>query len=97
MPTHTSVSNPPDNRLLAALPRAECERLIPHLELVHLPRGKILFDAGALIRHGYFPVKGVIPLLGQNHDIHEYFEKRRNQNRLLRATFFNLVLISISA
>ena len=69
MPTPTAVSNPADNRLLAALPRAECERLIPHLELVHLPRGKILFDAGALIRHAYFPVKGVISLLGMTEDV----------------------------
>jgi len=68
MPTPTAVSNPADNRLLAALPRVECERLIPHLELVHLPRGKILFDAGALIRHAYFPVKGVISLLGMTED-----------------------------
>lgn len=42
MPTPTAVSNPADNRLLAALPRAERERLIPHLKLHHLPRGKIL-------------------------------------------------------
>jgi CRP-like cAMP-binding protein len=64
MPTPTAVSYPAGNRLLAALPRAECERLIPHLDLVHLPRGKILFEAGALIRHAYFPLQGVISLLG---------------------------------
>ena len=57
MPTPTAVSHPAGNRLLAALPRAECERLIPHLEFVHLARGKIVFDAGALIRHAYFEVR----------------------------------------
>jgi len=64
MPTPTAVNDPVSNRLLAALPRAECERLIPHLEFVHLPRGKILFEAGALIHYAYFPLKGVISLLG---------------------------------
>jgi len=68
MPTPIAVSNPTDNRLIAALPRAECERLISHLELIHLSRGKILFDAGAPIHHGYFPLKGVISLLGMTED-----------------------------
>ena len=69
MPTPVAISNPAGNRLLTALPPAEYERLIPHLELVHLPRGKILFDAGALIRHAYFPVKSVISLLGMTEDV----------------------------
>jgi CRP-like cAMP-binding protein len=68
MLTPTVVSDPAGNRLLAAIPRAECERLIPHLEFVHLPRGRTLFDAGALIHHAYFPLKGVISLLGTTED-----------------------------
>ena len=68
MPTPIGMSNPADNRLLAALPRAEYERLIPHLEVVHLPRGKILFDVGACIPYAHFPLKGVISLLGMTED-----------------------------
>ena len=68
MPTPTAVSNPSDNQLLAALPHAERERLTPHLEFVHLPRGKTLLESGALMRYAYFPLKGVISLLGTTED-----------------------------
>ncbi|HEV7395278.1 MAG TPA: Crp/Fnr family transcriptional regulator [Pyrinomonadaceae bacterium] len=61
-------SVPADNRLLAALPRAEYERLMPYLERVHLPRGKVLFEAGDRIRHAHFPMSGVISLLGMTED-----------------------------
>jgi CRP-like cAMP-binding protein len=62
--TATAFSIPTDNRLIAALPRAEYERLMPYLERVHLPRGKVLFEAGELIRHAHFPMNGVASLLG---------------------------------
>jgi CRP-like cAMP-binding protein len=64
MRTPTTFSVPADNRLLAALPRAEYERLMPYLERVHLPRGKVLFDAGDHIGHAHFPMNGVASLLG---------------------------------
>jgi CRP-like cAMP-binding protein len=50
-PRHT----PRDNRLLAALPRAEYKRLLPHLDLVALPRGRTLHRCGAPQEHLYFP------------------------------------------
>jgi CRP-like cAMP-binding protein len=56
------------NQLLASLPRVEFERLIPHLERVHLPRGKILFDVGEQIRYAHFPTNGVISLLCMSKD-----------------------------
>jgi CRP-like cAMP-binding protein len=68
MPTLTAVSISTGNRLLAALTRAEYERLIPHLERVHLPRGKVLFEAGDLIRHAHFPTSGVVSLLSMTQD-----------------------------
>ncbi len=68
MPATTFVSAQTDNRILAALPRAEYERLIPHLERVHLPRGKVLSEAGDLIRHAHFPVNGVVSLLCATED-----------------------------
>jgi CRP-like cAMP-binding protein len=51
------------NRLLAALPREEYARLSPHLELVRLTPGKILYNAGQVVRHAYFPKAGMACLL----------------------------------
>lgn len=51
------------NRLLAALPRAEVERLAPNLERVSLQRKKVLYDAGEEVRHAYFVLGGMISLL----------------------------------
>lgn len=52
-----------DNRLLAALPRDEYERLSPHLESVPLAPGKILYNEGEDMRHAYFPKGGMLSLL----------------------------------
>lgn len=52
-----------DNRLLAALPREEYERLSPNLELVRLTPGQILYGAGDVARYAYFPKGGVVSLL----------------------------------
>lgn len=56
------------NGLLSALPRAEYERLSPHLELVRLTPGKILATPGDIIRHAYFPKGGMISLLSVTED-----------------------------
>jgi len=42
------------NKLLAALPRAEFDKLAPHLEQVNLSKNTILYDAGETVRHAYF-------------------------------------------
>lgn len=52
-----------ENELLAAMPRLEFERLRPHLELVQLPHGKVLTEAGDKVRHTYFITSGMISLL----------------------------------
>lgn len=64
----TAVLPPTENRLLAALPRAEYERIVPHLERVELPQGKVLFEAGDHIRHAHFPVRGVVSLLSMTEE-----------------------------
>ncbi|MGH9971676.1 MAG: Crp/Fnr family transcriptional regulator [Pyrinomonadaceae bacterium] len=51
------------NRLLARLPRAEYERLQSSLELVRLPRHRILCEAGDPARHAYFLNNGMVSLL----------------------------------
>ena len=55
--------SPKQNRLLAALPHAEYQRLLPHLELVSLKLGTVLYESGAQLQHVYFPLDCIISLL----------------------------------
>ena len=57
------MDNPPQNHLLAALPAEEYARLSPHLELVSLPLGCVLYEPCVRIRHAYFPTTAIVPLL----------------------------------
>lgn len=61
--THTSTCSPDQNRLLAALPAEARNRLFPHLELVDLPLGKVLFESGDTQRYVYFPTNCIVSLL----------------------------------
>ena len=54
---------PKQNKLLADLPQAEYERLLPHLELVSLKLGSVLYEAGAALRFAYFPADCIVSLL----------------------------------
>jgi CRP-like cAMP-binding protein len=58
-----SIPSPLRNHILEALPTAVRERLFPHLKLVSLPRGGVLYESGAPLRHIYFPTDCVISLL----------------------------------
>jgi CRP-like cAMP-binding protein len=59
-----AVPHPPArNRLLAALPAAELERLLPHLEPCPLPLGLTLYESGSHMTHVYFPTEGIVSLL----------------------------------
>ena len=55
--------HPRQNQLLAALPEADYERLLPHLEFVTLPLGLVVFESGSKLRHLYFPASGIVSLL----------------------------------
>ena len=55
--------HPEQNHILAALPPAERERLFPHLQLVPMPLGKVLYESGQLLRHVYFPTNCIVSLL----------------------------------
>lgn len=50
------------NRLLAALTVAEFERLSPHLELVEMPLGEVLREAGGTQAYVYFPATSIVSL-----------------------------------
>lgn len=55
--------DPKQNHLLAALPNSDWERWLPHLELIELPLGKVLYEAGDTLTHAYFPASAIISLL----------------------------------
>ncbi len=55
--------HPRQNHLLAALPAEVRERVFPHLELVSLPLGKVLYESGDALRHVYFPTDSIVSLL----------------------------------
>ena len=43
----TALHDPKQNHLLHALPAAESARLFPHLELVPMPLGDVLYESGS--------------------------------------------------
>ena len=55
---------PRTNRLFESLAPATRERLRPHIELVTLAKGRVLCEPGDVPRFAYFPLDGMISLLG---------------------------------
>jgi CRP-like cAMP-binding protein len=58
-----SIHVPQQNHLLAALSAAQRKRLYPHLRLVPMSLGKVLYESGDLLRHVYFPTDSIVSLL----------------------------------
>jgi CRP-like cAMP-binding protein len=59
----TSPSDPRQNHILDALPQPERDRLFPHLKLVSLPLGSVLYESGDALRYIYFPTDSIVSLL----------------------------------
>jgi CRP-like cAMP-binding protein len=59
----TGPHNPRQNHLLDALPATEYERLFPHLVLVPMPLGKVLYESGDKLRYAYFPTTCIVSKL----------------------------------
>ena len=59
----SSRHTPMQNHLLAALPAADYERLLPALELVPLRLGWAICEAGGQLGYVYFPTNGIVSLL----------------------------------
>jgi len=57
------LHRPTQNQLLAAIPAAVLERLIPHLELIEMPLGQVLYQADVPIEYVLFPTTSVVSLL----------------------------------
>ncbi len=58
----SSKHDPNQNYLLAALLDAEFDRLAPHLELMPMLLGDVLYESGAKLRHVYFPTTAIISI-----------------------------------
>jgi len=54
---------PKQNHILMALPRADFERVLPHLEPVAMPPGWVVHGAGQRRRSLYFPTDGIVARL----------------------------------
>ena len=55
--------NPHQNQFLNILPTDVYERLFPHLELVQMPLGDVLYESGGELRYAYFPTTCIVSLL----------------------------------
>ena len=51
------------NQLFHSIPLAEWEGLLPHIELVPLPLGKIISEPDTKIAFVYFPVTAIVSIL----------------------------------
>jgi CRP-like cAMP-binding protein len=54
---------PAENRLLAALPRNEYERLLPRLEQVSFSLGEVVYEFGGHLDYVFFPTNSIVSLL----------------------------------
>jgi CRP-like cAMP-binding protein len=59
MPQH----DPRANQILDALPGDERDRLFPHLKLIEMPLGMVLYESGDELHHIYFPIDSIVSLL----------------------------------
>jgi CRP-like cAMP-binding protein len=57
-----SEHDPNHNHLLAAVPDTDFERLAPHLELVPMLLGDVLYESGGKLASVYFPTTAIVSL-----------------------------------
>ena len=57
------MHNARQNHLLAALPAAISHACDPHLKLVPLRFGEVMYEPGSQLRHLYFPTTAIVSLL----------------------------------
>jgi CRP-like cAMP-binding protein len=62
-PSNLTLKPARTNRLLAALPEPEWQRIEPNLKAVQLPLGDAVYESGARLDHVYFPTTAIISLL----------------------------------
>lgn len=57
------LPDPKQNQILAALPHAEYERILPELELVAMPLGWTMSESGDHVKFLHFPISGIVSLI----------------------------------
>jgi CRP-like cAMP-binding protein len=60
--TATALNSPNQNHLLASLPTEIFERISPHLELISMHLGEVLYESGGQLQHVYFPTTAILSL-----------------------------------
>jgi CRP-like cAMP-binding protein len=68
MPPPREVTIASENRILAALPRDDYQRMLPGLKHVSLKLGEVLYEADEAIRYVYFPIKSVASFIWKTED-----------------------------
>jgi CRP-like cAMP-binding protein len=63
VPLPPALSYPAQNHILAALGKDQFLRLAPFLELVAMPLGEVIRDAGEKLRYCYFPTSVVLAIV----------------------------------
>ena len=63
MAVFTPPTEPLENRLLAALPRDEYERLLPNLQQVSFSLGEVVYEFAGRLDYVFFPTTSIISLL----------------------------------
>ena len=63
MSSFARPTDPVENRLLAALPRAEYERILPNLQQVSFKLGEVVYEFGGHLDYVFFPTTSIISLL----------------------------------
>ena len=58
-----ALSDPGENRLIAALAERDRQRWLPQLEPVELRLGQALYESGDRLSHVYFPTTAIVSLL----------------------------------
>lgn len=61
--TVKKLDNPRQNLILASLPAADYERILPDLEPIDMPLGWTISEAGDHVKYLHFPTSGIISLI----------------------------------
>jgi CRP-like cAMP-binding protein len=54
--------SPNQNNLISSLPLAIVERIFPHLELISMPLGQVLYESGGQLQYVYFPTTAIVSM-----------------------------------
>jgi CRP-like cAMP-binding protein len=57
-----AIMTPLQNHLLAALPAEIFDPISPHLELISMPLGEVLYESGGQLHYVYFPTTAIVSL-----------------------------------